>query len=133
MVGDLEVELRPAKADAKKRGIERLFKKEKEVQQQLEDAKAELGKLQNSTRDASDRLAFAFKRIKQLQKVQEREVARCRAAVAAIHEAKSDWEDARKEHQRLAAEISELQILTDQLRPLPKPAQEHSGPQNLPG
>ena len=129
LVGDLEMELRSAKADAKKRSTARMVKRESDLQQQLDEAKAELGRLQNSTRDTSDRLAFAFKRIKQLQKWQEREIAKCRAAVATIQDAESDWDNARKEHLKLAAEITELQSLTDQLRPVPKA--EPVGPQNL--
>ena len=49
--------------------------------------------------------------------------------MATIQDAESDWDNARKEHQKLAAEITELQALTDQLRPVPKA--EPVGPQNL--
>lgn len=114
-------ELRSVKADAKQRGTERMLKNEKQLQCDLEEAKAEVGRLQNQTRDTSDRLAYTHKRIKQLEKAQEREVGRCLAAVTTIQEAENDREAARKDHRRLATEIADLQVQADELRPPPKP------------
>lgn len=132
MVGDLELQLKSAKADARHRSTEGLVRKEQHVQKELDEAKAELGKLLNKTRNTSDRLEYTYKRIKQLEKAQEKEIGKCRTAVAAIQAAEADWDAARKEHQRMAHEITSLNAQADELRPPAQAASEQAGgPKNL--
>ena len=132
LVEDVEAQLKSATADAKKRSTPRLVRHEKELQQELEEAKSQLAALQNKTRKTSDRLEFTFKRIKQLERAQEKEVGKCRTAVTTIQAAEADWEAARKEHKRMADEIIALQAQADELRPPPQVSQgSMGGPSNL--